>query len=69
MRSDGCTVEIYFDDLNQEAQYELTRLFGHNVSYNDIIAEMTMPIQNVIIIKNDERTHKVLSFFFYFFLY
>ena len=46
VKSDGSVVEIYFSDLNQEARYILC---------NDIIAEMAVPIQNVII-KNDERT-------------
>ena len=56
MRSDGCTVEIYFDDLNQEAQYELTRLFGHNISSGEIIAEIPIPMQDIIIMENNERT-------------
>ena len=56
IKSDGCTVEIYFDDLNQEAQYELTRLFGHNISYGEIIAEIPIPMQDIIIMENNERT-------------
>lgn len=56
MRSDGCTVEIYFNDLNQEAQYELTRLFGHNISCGEIIAEIPIPMQDIIIMENNERT-------------
>lgn len=56
MRSDGYTVEIYFNDLNQEAQYELTRLFGYNISCGEIIAEIPIPMQDIIIMENNERT-------------
>lgn len=56
MKSDGSVVEIYFSDLNQEAQYELTRLFGHNISCGEIIAEIPIPMQDIIIMENNERT-------------
>lgn len=68
MRSDGFTVEIYFNDLNQEAQYELTRLFGHNISCGEIIAEIPIPMQDIIIMETMRGLYES-SHFLLFFLY